>query len=144
MNIYICNIKSGILEEQPLYYCFVYIFHQVGFRRKKDDGLSRELTSTMGMKQGCPLLPTPFSLRIDQLEEFILEASVNMGKIQPSTLQNTIYDLCDNIVLLTYSKLILLKVFDTIHNTVHLCEHNVLAVNVLHQSHGCNHYQIGM
>ena len=81
---------------------------------------------------------------LDQLEEFILEASVNMGKIQPSTLQNTIYDLCDNIVLLTYSKLILLKVFDTIHNTVHLCEHNVLAVNVLHQSHGCNHYQIGM
>ena len=35
------------------------------------DRLSDFFTSTIGVKQGCPLSPTPFGLCIDELEEMV-------------------------------------------------------------------------
>ena len=58
----------------------------------------------MGVKQGCPLSPTLFGLRIDELEDFIKEAMREEGD-HPSigffTLLLLIY--ADDVVLLAHN-----------------------------------------
>ena len=47
---------------------------------KTNEGFSREVMSTMEVKQGCPLSPTIFSQCICHLEQFIHEAIREHGK----------------------------------------------------------------
>ena len=65
-------------------------------------GLSDCFTSTIGVKQGCPLSPTLFGIYIDEITDFIAckgGKGVAMGDMQVSIL---LY--ADDIVLLSESE----------------------------------------
>ena len=55
------------------------LYKKVRCMLKLQTGFSQEFESNMGVKQGCPLSPTLFGLRIDQLEDFIKQALEKEG-----------------------------------------------------------------
>ncbi|MCO5579120.1 hypothetical protein L7F22_032972 [Adiantum nelumboides] len=49
------------------------IYEKVVCQVRMGEGISEFFTSTIGVKQGCPLSPTLFGLLIDELEHMVLE-----------------------------------------------------------------------
>lgn len=49
----------------------IALYEQVVGRVRCPGGLSEEVTSTIGVKQGCPLSPTLFGLYVDEISDFI-------------------------------------------------------------------------
>ena len=79
------------------------LYQQVRCQLKTANGFSKEFSSNMGVKQGCPLSPTLFGLCIDQIEDFIpqeLVEDIDGPAIGKFTLLLLIY--ADDVVLFTY------------------------------------------
>ena len=49
------------------------LYERVVCSLKSTNGFSQAFASNMGVKQGCPLSPTLFGSRINELKEMILE-----------------------------------------------------------------------
>ena len=49
----------------------IALYDSVIGRVRAPGGMSPEITSTIGVKQGCPLSPTLFGLYIDEISKFV-------------------------------------------------------------------------
>ena len=104
------------------------MYQQVRCKLKTTNGFSREFSSNMGVKQGCPLSPTLFGLCIDQIEDFIPQELLE-NKDGPAigglALLLLIY--ADDVVLFAYDIESLQKFMDSIHD---FCKATGLSINV--------------
>ncbi|MCO5556272.1 hypothetical protein L7F22_009818 [Adiantum nelumboides] len=92
------------------------------------EGISEFFTSTIGVKQGCPLSPTLFGLLIDELEHMVLEFMQQEG-IEEVMIGNAVIMLllyADDVVLLAHSLEDAQKLMITLEN---FCLHSGLIVN---------------
>lgn len=64
-------------------------------------GLSKEISSTIGVKQDCPLSPTLFMLYIDEILDFIDRAGGRVASLAGILLSILLY--ADDIVLVADS-----------------------------------------
>ena len=88
----------------------------------------RIFTSTIGVKQGCPLSPTLFGLLIDELEcmilDFLQEEGIKEVMIRNAMVMLLLY--ADDVVLLAHSLEDAQKIMVALEN---LCLHSGLIVN---------------
>ena len=72
--------------DMPLEYKVVIarLYEHVKCQLKMDSGFSKHFLSNMGVKQGCPLSPTLFSLCIDKLEEMVNKVAREEGLNAPN------------------------------------------------------------
>ena len=107
-----------------LSYCFF-----VDFKKAFDtiyEVFGREFMSMMGVKQGCVLLPILICQCLDQLKDFIQEASRrSLGKTSHWTFHSTASDYVEDVVLWPYSQLSRQNHLDT------WCEYRGLTVMVV-------------
>ncbi|MCO5548233.1 hypothetical protein L7F22_001690 [Adiantum nelumboides] len=92
------------------------------------EGISELFTSTIGVKQGCPLSPTLFGLLIDELEHMVLEFMQQEG-IEEVMIGNAVIMLllyADDVVLLAHSLEDAQKLMIALEN---FCLHSGLIVN---------------
>lgn len=80
---------------------------------RTSNGLSNNVLSTIGVKQGCPLSPTLFVLYIDELETFLLETVDQSAGCLLYGSQLPIFLFADDIVLLSHSVEDLQRLVDT-------------------------------
>ena len=104
------------------------IYEKVLCQVRMGDGVSEFLTSTIGVKQGCPLSPTLFGLLIDELESMIREATSQEG-IHEVTIGNAVIMLllyADDVVLMAHTEEEAQKLMNTLEK---FCMHSGLTVN---------------
>ncbi|MCO5583232.1 hypothetical protein L7F22_037140 [Adiantum nelumboides] len=92
------------------------------------EGISKLFTSTIGVKQGCPLSPTLFGLLIDELEHMVLEFMQQEG-IEEVMIGNAIIMLllyANDVVLLEHNLEDAHKLMIALEN---FCLHSGLIVN---------------
>ncbi|MCO5605801.1 hypothetical protein L7F22_059985 [Adiantum nelumboides] len=104
------------------------IYEKVVCQVRMGEGISEFFTSTIGVKQGCPLSPTLFGLLIDELEHMVLEFMQQEG-IEEVMIGNAVIMLllyADNVVLLAHSLEDAQKLMIALEN---FCLHSGLIVN---------------
>lgn len=105
-----------------------HLYQRVLCQLKTHAGMSKEFSSNMGVKQGCPLSPTLFGLCIDQIEDFIPQALAEEPDgpaIGMLTLLLLIY--ADDVALFAHDIVSLQKLVDAMHT---FCENTGLSINV--------------
>ena len=78
------------------------LYEQVTERVRCLGGLSNIITSTIGVKQGCPLSPTLFGLYIDEISDYVLRAGGQSVDIAGTPIHLMLY--ADYIVLISESQ----------------------------------------
>ncbi|MCO5572471.1 hypothetical protein L7F22_026226 [Adiantum nelumboides] len=104
------------------------MYEMVVCQLRMGEGNSNFFTSTIGVKQGCPLSPTLFGLLIDELEHLVLEF-MQQEVIKEVMIGNAmIMLLCyaDDVVLLAHSLEDAQKLMIALEN---ICLHSGLIVN---------------
>ncbi|MCO5549455.1 hypothetical protein L7F22_002926 [Adiantum nelumboides] len=104
------------------------IYEKVVCQVRRGEGISEFFTSTIGVKQGCPLSPTLFGLLIDELEHMVLEFMQQEG-IEEVMIGNAVIMLllyADDVVLLAHNLEDAQKLMIALEN---FCLHSGLIVN---------------
>lgn len=101
------------------------LYERVTGRVRTRDGLSDEIHSTIGVKQGCPLSPTLFGLYIDELEMFIQTMGGEGALLSGSLISTLLY--ADDVVLISSSIEGLQAHLDALHR---FCQDRGLTVNL--------------
>ncbi|MCO5586193.1 hypothetical protein L7F22_040132 [Adiantum nelumboides] len=105
------------------------VYEKVVCQVRMGEGISKFFTSTIGVKQGCPLSPTLFGLLIDELEHMVPEFMQQEG-IEEVMIGNVVIMLLlyvDDVVLLAHSLEDAQKLMIALEN---FCLHSGLIVNV--------------
>ena len=101
------------------------LYERVTGRVRCPGGLSEALSSTIGVKQGCPLSPTLFGLYIDEISDYILRAGGAGADLAGTPVHILLY--ADDIVLISESPEGLQRHLDALDE---FCTHRGLTVNL--------------
>ena len=77
------------------------MYNKIEYRIKLSSGDSENITSNLGLKQGCPLSPMLFNLYIDDINK-IFDESCYPVELQNEFLNHFLY--ADDLVLISQSK----------------------------------------
>ena len=105
------------------------IYEKVVCRVRMQEGFSEFFSSTIGVKQGCPLSPTLFGLLIDELEKMVLDSMQDEG-IKKVLIGNVVIMLllyADDVVLLAHEVKDAQRLMQVLEK---FCMHSGLSVNV--------------